>query len=313
MKWWSVARFRQKNVEGFLRGRGAGLAVLVTLASPNCVALELCSSAFGQVPQTLSGPPVQVQPYVPEPGVPLFTINPGTVNPFSGVDGTGAQTDADNSGGGDGTGAGGGTSADSTGQNYSNGVGAVGNSTVLGTILAQPWGLTAVGNALALGVNPSALAATCVLESACQNVGGSGAQGVFQMYPAAYNEGLQTALADNPSLASQVVQGTAGRMDPATEAIAASGYLIQAAQSLQSAGIADPTVLQVRGYYNFGPAYGAELAQASDNELIANVLYGMSQSALAQNGILPGETVGQWRATVSSKIGNAANQSVVTS
>ena len=264
------------------------------------------------MPQTLSGPPVQVRPYVPEPGVPLFTINPGTVNPFSGVDGTGAQTDADNSGGG-GTGAGGGTSADSTGQDYSNGGGGVGNSTALGTMLAQPWGATAVGNAQTLGVNPSALAATCVLESACQNVGGSGAQGVFQMYPAAFNEGLQTALAAAPSLASQVVQGTAGRMNPATEAIAASGYLIQAAQTLESAGIADPTVLQVRGYYNFGPAYGAELAQASDNEPIANVLNGMSQSALAQNGILPGETVGQWRATVSSKIGNAANQSVVTS
>jgi hypothetical protein len=289
------------------------LAALAAGAAPGCFALVLCGSAFGQVPQTLNGPPVQVRPYVPEPGVPLFTINPGTVNPFSEVDGSGTGAQTNNSGGGDGTGAGGATSADSTGGDYSSGVGAVGNSSVLGTMLAQPWGATAVGNAQALGVNPSALAATCVLESACQNVGGSGAQGVFQMYPAAFNEGLQTALAANPSLASQIVQGTAGRMDPATEGIAASGYLIQAAQSLESAGIADPTVLQVRGYYNFGPAYGAELAQASDNEPIANVLYGMSQSALAQNGILPGETVGQWRATVSSKLGNAANQSVVTS
>jgi hypothetical protein len=291
---------------------------LVGLLAPSVrggFAVGLSAMAYGQVPQTLNGPPVQVQPYVAEPGVPLFTINPGTVNPFSEVDGwgTGAQTGSDNSGGGDGTGAGGGTSADSTGGGYSNGVGAVGNSTVLGTMLAQARGATAVGNAEALGVNPSALAATCVLERACQNVGGSGAQGAFQMYPAVFNEGLQTALAAIPSLASQVVQGTAGRMDPATEAIAASGYLIQATQSLQSAGIADPTVLQVRGYYNFGPAYGAELAEASDNEPIANVLYGMSQSALAQNGIVPGETVGQWRATVSSKIGNAANQSVVTS
>ena len=60
-------------------------------------------------------------------------------------------------------------------------------------------------------------------------------------------------------------------MDPATEAIAASGYLIQAVQNLQGAGVDDPTVLQVRGYYNFGPAYGAQLAQASDNEPIASV------------------------------------------
>jgi hypothetical protein len=310
--WWLAARVPGRKVEeGFFLGRAPGWVAVVTRVAPGCVALELCGSAFGQVPQTLNGPPVQVQPYVPEPGVPLFTINPGTVNPFSGVDGGGssAQTGGDNSGGVDA----GGTNTNATTGDYSGGGGAIGNSTVLGTMLAQPWGAAAVGNAQAVGVNPSALAATCVLESACQNVGGAGAQGVFQMYPAAFNEGLQTALAANPSLASQVVQGTTGRMDPATEAIAASGYLIQAAQSLESAGIVDPTVLQVRGYYNFGPAYGAQLAQASDNEPIANVLSGMSQSALAQNGILPGETVGQWRATVSSKIGNAANQSVVTS
>src|SRR5208283_1995621 len=37
-----------------------------------------------QTSMTSSGPPVQVQPYAPEPGVPLITVNPGTPNPFAG-------------------------------------------------------------------------------------------------------------------------------------------------------------------------------------------------------------------------------------
>src|ERR1700730_5141332 len=114
MNWWVVAFPRGKEVaELSFRRRRPGLVALVTAAAPGCFAPELCVSAFGQVPQTLNGPPVQVQPYVPEPGVPLLTINPGTVNPFSGVDGSGAgdQTDGGASGSGDGTGARGGTSA----------------------------------------------------------------------------------------------------------------------------------------------------------------------------------------------------------
>ena len=233
--------------------------------------LNAADPALAQQAMTLNGPPVQVQPYVSEPGVPLITINPGTPNPFAGADGNGTGT-------GTGTGTGdGGTSG-----------GTVADSTALSTMMGTDWGSTAIANAQSVGVNPSALAATCVLESGCQNVSTSGAQGVFQMYPAAFSEGLQTALAANPALASQIVQGSAGMNDPTTEAIAASGYLMQAAQSLESAGISDPSVLQVRGYYNFGPAYGAQLAAAADGQPIATVLSGMSQSALAANGITPG-------------------------
>lgn len=274
------------------RHRDRALVLLVAGAlSP----LVLNAPALAQQAMTLNGPPVQVQPYVSEPGVPLITINPGTPNPFAGVDGTGAGT---------GTGA-------ETGEGGTKG-GTVGDSTALSTMMGTDWGSAAIANAQSVGVNPSALAATCVLESGCQNASTSGAQGVFQMFPAAFNEGLQTALAANPALASQIVQGSAGMNDPTTEAIAASGYLMQAAQSLQSAGISDPSVLQARGYYNFGPAYGAQLAAAPDSQPIATVLSGMSQSALAANGIAAGETVGQWRASVSAKIGNAAGQSVLS-
>ena len=175
--------------------------------------------AIAQQAQTLNGAPIQMQPFVVEPGAPTVTVNPGTPNPFAGLDG------------GDGSGSNGGSG--STGS---------GSSDALTTMLGTSWGATADANAQAVGVNGSALAATCVIESGCGvNVGdGSGAQGVFQMYPAAYQEGLQAALAANPALASQIVQGTAGMNDPTTEAIAASGYLLQANNALQSAGITNP-------------------------------------------------------------------------
>ena len=269
---------------------------LALLASGALVPLVLNTGdpALAQQAMTLNGPPVQVQPYVSEPGVPLITINPGTPNPFAGADGNGT---------GAGTGTGSGNEA--TG-------GTVGDSAALSTMMGTDWGSTAIANAQSVGVNPSALAATCVLESGCQNVNTSGAQGVFQMFPAAFNDALQTALGANRALASQIVQGSAGMNDPTTEAIAASGYLMQAAQGLESAGISDPSVLQVRGYYNFGPAYGAQLVAAPDSQPIATVLSGMSASALTANGITAGETVGQWRSSVSTRIGNAAGQSVLS-
>ena len=275
------------------RHRDRAVALLLAGALLPLV-LNAADPVLAQQAMTLNGPPVQVQPYVSEPGVPLITINPGTPNPFAGADGDGAAT-------GTGTATGnGGTSG-----------GTVGDSTALSTMMGTDWGSTAIANAQSVGVNPSALAATCVLESGCQNVSTSGAQGVFQMYPAAFNEGLQTALAANPALASQIVQGSAGMNDPTTEAIAASGYLMQAAQSLQSAGTSDPSVLQARGYYNFGPSNGSALASADPNQTMAAAMPNVSAATLAANGISAGETVAQWQASVATKIGNAANQSVL--
>jgi hypothetical protein len=234
--------------------------------------------AFGQVSATLDGAPVQVTPYVSEPGVPTITIPQGTANTLPTGSGTGSDTS---------------------------------NGDALDTMLAQSWGSSAIANAQALGLNPSALAATCVIESGCgANDGdGSGAQGPFQMYPAAFQEGLQTALAADPSLGSEIVQGSAGMNDPTTEAIAASGYLMQANQSLENAGISSPTVLDARSYYNFGPTAGTQIAQASDDDLMSEYV---SSTALQANNISSTETVGQWKASVSSIVGNAANQSVLS-
>jgi hypothetical protein len=238
--------------------------------------------AFAQVSETLNGPPVQVTPYLPEPGVPAITIPQGTPTPIT-------------SGTGDGSGTSGGNAS---------------SSDPMDTMLAQSWGSTAIADAQALGLNPSALAATCVIESGCgANVGdGSGAQGVFQMYPEAYEDGLQTALAADPSLASEIVQGAAGMDDPATEAIAASGYLIEANQTLENIGVTDPTVLDVRSYYEFGPTYGSEIASSNSNTPLSSIL---PSSYLSNNGISSTETIGQWESGVAAKIGNAATQSVL--
>jgi len=53
-------------------------AIVVIAACGAAIVLE--RQGIAQVPVTLNGPPVQVQPYVPEPGVPLITVNPGTPN-----------------------------------------------------------------------------------------------------------------------------------------------------------------------------------------------------------------------------------------
>jgi hypothetical protein len=240
---------------------------------------------LAQVTATMSGAPVQVQPYVSEPGVPSFTVPTGSPTPpLDTGGGIGAST---------------GTASN------------VGGSDPLNTMLGTSWGSAAVSNAEALGVNPSALAATCVLESGCQNVGGSGSiTGAFQMTSATYTAMINQALADDPGLASSIVPGLAGQSDPSTQSIAASEYLSQAAQALQSAGVSNPTLLQARGYYNFGPS-GAALALADDSELMSQAMPNVSQTTFSNNGVTPGETVGQWKSAVSAKIGSAANQSVI--
>ncbi|NPD66324.1 hypothetical protein HN018_23450 (plasmid) [Lichenicola cladoniae] len=152
-----------------------------------------------------------------------------------------------------------------------------------------------------------------MMESGCQNLPGTGTiTGAFQMTAATYTASLAAALAEDPNLAANIVPGLAGQNDPATQAIAAAAYLKQGAQYLQAQGDANPTVLDVRGYYNFGPQGGAQLAQAQPTALMSDTLTGYSAATLAKNGITAGETVGQWQSSVAAKIGNAATASVLT-
>ncbi len=155
-------------------------------------------------PQTISGVPVQIVPQVGEVGLPAFTIPQGTVSIGGTPTGTGS-TD---------TGTGGtGTSTDSS---------------ALDTMLNQSWGLSAQQSSEALGVNATALAATCVVESGCQNVGAAGSAGkitgAFQMSASTFQSMIGAAEQADPNLASQIVPGLAGQNDPATQAIAAAEY-----------------------------------------------------------------------------------------
>nr|WP_145144358.1 hypothetical protein [Roseomonas gilardii] len=233
--------------------------------------------------------PEQVHPQVSEVGLGSFSMPTGTTSIMPGS-GTGA------------TGSGSGTGTDAASL----------SGAAYDTMMSQSWGAQASSYATALGVNSTAVAATCVVESGCTNNESSGdIRGIFQMTSAAYTSNLAAALASDPNLAANVTSGLAGQNDPATQSIAAAQYLKSAAQDLQNAGIANPTVLDVRGSYNFGPTNGTAIAQANGDALMSSVIRGLSSSTLAANGITSTTTVQQWKDSVSAKIGSAAGQPVL--
>ena len=116
-----------------------------------------------------------------------------------------------------------------------------GSGDAYNTMMAQDWGSQAAdAAAAAMGVSATALAATCAMESNCQNVGaasGSSATGAFQMINSTYTADINGAVAYDPNIAGSIVSGLAGQMDPATEAYAASYELRSDALLLQTNGI----------------------------------------------------------------------------
>ena len=233
-----------------------------------------------------NGLPVQVVPTFQEPGLPAFSFPDGS---GLAVGGSGSGSDS-GSGSGDGA----------SGEAYD-------------TMMAQAWGNQAVDAANAMGVNAAALAATCVMESNCQNVGASGggsAAGVFQMISSTYTADINGALAYDPSIAGNIVSGLAGQMDPGTEAYAAAYELQQDAQLLQGNGISNPTVVDVRAVYQFGASVGPQVAQAPDSANLETIV-NLSPASLAANGLTASSTVGQWRAMQAQKLGSDAYQTVL--
>ena len=236
-----------------------------------------------------NGLPVQVKPTFQEPGLPAFSFPVG----------------GSSSAGGSSSGV-----YDSGGSSVSSG----GSGDAYNTMMAQGWGSQAADAAAAMGVSATALAATCVMESNCQNVGaasGSSATGAFQMINSTYTADISGAVAYDPAIAGSIVSGLAGQMDPTTEAYAASYELRTDAMMLQTQeNMSNPTVLAVRAVYQFGAGVGPDVAAADDSENIAQ-LTGLSAASLAANGLSSSSTVGQWRATIIAKLGSAtANQSV---
>ena len=258
----------------------------------------LAAQAANTDPQVVlpNGLPVQVKPTYSEPGLPAFSFPTGGGSLLGGSTGS---VDTGN-GGGDGS-----TSAGSRSS---------GGGDAYNTMMSQSWGSDAANAAGAMGVSATALAATCVMESNCQNVGASGggsASGAFQMINSTYTADINGALTYDPAISGSIVSGLAGQMDPTTEAYAASYELRTDALALQSDGITDPTVLQTRAVYQFGAGIGPDVAAASDSNNIAEIT-GLSAASLAANGLTTSSTVGQWRQTIINKLGSAtANQTVL--
>jgi hypothetical protein len=259
----------------------------------------LATQAANADPQVVlpNGLPVQVKPTYSEPGLPAFSFPTGGGSLLGGSPGS---VDTGNGGGDGSTSAGAGSSG--------------GSGDAYNTMMAQSWGSAAADAAGAMGVSATALAATCVMESNCQNVGASGggtASGAFQMINTTYTADINGALAYDPAISGSIVSGLGGQMDPTTEAYAASYELRTDALALQGDGITNPTVLQTRAVYQFGGSVGPDVAAANDLDNIAEIT-GLSAASLAANGLTTSSTVGQWRQTIINKLGSAtANQTVL--
>ena len=282
---------RYRPVGRSLHGRGESTLVASVVPISVLVAIGAASPWSARAnpqPESIQGVPQQIVPEVPEVGLGNFTIQTGTAV-FSGSSGSGGS-------GSIGTGTGG----EQT------------NSTSLDEMLTQPWGEAASANAQALGVNATALAATCQLETNCTNLNTatskSSVTGAFQMTNATFQSMYAQALVDDPTLATTT---TDNANDPASEAAAAAEYLKQGASYLSNGGVSNPTVLDGRAYYNFGPAGGLAVDTAPAAATMASVLTMYSSSQLAKNGITQGETVGQWQASVAAKLGNSASAPIM--
>lgn len=173
--------------------------------------------------------------------------------------------------------------------------------------MARNMGEGAVQAARDQGVNPNATAAVCMAESGCRNLGAHSsdpkmtASGGF-----GYTNGTFNATA-----AASGIDTSAGKNDGAVQAGLASYDLKQAAQTLQSAGISDPTALDAYGAHMFGAGNAVNLATAPGDAQLSSVLRGTSAATLAANK-LTGATVGQWRQNVSARMGGAADVPVLT-
>lgn len=221
-------------------------------------------------PETMNGVPLLPVPTYEETGLPPFTMPIGSTS----LD---ANTPTDGSA----TTGGGGSTGDGTGTG-STGDGA--GSQSMASMMGRSWGEAASQNAQTVGITPVALAATCQIEAGgCQTNPASSSTtitGTFQMLDSTYTAMMASALARNPSLAANIVPGLAGKLDPATESIAAAEYQRQGAVYLQAHDIQNPTVLDVRGYYNFGPGNAAVIARAQDSELMSAQISGLSVAQL---------------------------------
>ena len=173
----------------------------------------------------------------------------------------------------------------------------------LHTLLAQSYGHTAVDTSDQLGVNPASVAAIAQVESGFQNVGTANgsttATGPWQFTRGTFDEVSQS---------NNLGFGPSSLTDPNAQATAAPYYLQQIASTIGAATGRPATTLQAYGAWVFGPDAGAQIATASSNVPLSALVGGQS---LANNG-MSNWTVGDFRTAEMSKLGLAANQTVLT-
>jgi len=295
---------RPRVVQGWTKAHSSAAILTAAVLLGSGVAMA------GVGPETTTGVPVLPVPMFEETGLPAFSMPVGaTALDASTATGGAASTDSGTST------FDGGTSTSGSGATGTGSSGDGAGSTSMTSMMSRSWGDAASQNAQTVGITPVALAATCQIEaSGCQTNPASASTtitGTFQMLDSTYTSMINAAVAANPSLAANIVPGLAGKLDPATESIAAAEYLKQGAVSLQNNGIPNPSVLDVRGYYNFGPTAGAAVASAPPDTLMSAVVP-LSAAGYKNNGIVPGvTTVGAWQQSVTSKIGASAASSAV--
>lgn len=264
-------------------------AILVTILLHAAMLVGPSPGLAQVVPETMNGVPLLPIPTYEEVGLPTFTMPTGTASPFP--------------------------PPPSNGGTPSDGGGGVGGSgPALNTMLSRSWGEAAASNATAMGVNPTALAATCVMESGCR-VPPPGAYpnivGAFQMLNSTYTAAINAAVRENPSLVPNIDRSLAGSMDPANQSIAAAQELKNVVARLQAGGIQNPTVLDARPGFQFGPKFAVDVAKAPDSQPLGSLLTTWEASTYTNNRLTPQTTVGEWRARVMREVGTAAREPVL--
>jgi len=270
--------------------RRAWLKLVMAAIAGTCLGIAIGQAFADPGPQTTTGLPVSVVPTAPEPGLPTFSY------PSGGPTGVG---------GGDGSGSGSGASGDSGSGSGSGGNGTLPTNATLEQVASQDYIQQASAVA---GISPEALAATCMVESNCQNVGassGSSASGEFQMINSTYTAMINEFAQENPDI--QVDTSLAGKMDPQNEAYAAAQYIEDGVAALQNGNIANPTNVDLRGYYQFGPTAGVAVAAASPGDNLESIV-NLTPAQMAANGITSTTTVGQWQQAYANKVGAVAYQ-----
>jgi hypothetical protein len=173
----------------------------------------------------------------------------------------------------------------------------------LQTLMAQSYGGTAVNTSEQLGINPASVAAIAQVESGFRNVGTANGS-TTATGPWQFTAGTFNAVSQNNNLGFAPSSLT----DPNAQAAAAPYYLQQIASTVGAATGQPVTTLQAYEGWVFGPDAGAQIATASSNVPLSALVGGQS---LANNG-MSNWTVGDFRTAMTSRLGPAANQTVLT-